>query len=88
MKKIIIILFLIIFFPSIAAFGHGTGIETVTKMYEDREIAVTVELLPTDFTNSDNKKIKISTFDKTTKDEVLNVTYLITLSNDDKNLFR
>ena len=88
MKKIIIILFLIIFFPSTAAFGHGTGIETVTKMYEDREIAVTVELLPTDFTNSDNKKIKISTFDKTTKDEVLNVTYLITLSNDDKNLFR
>ena len=69
MKKTIIVLaFLIIFFPSTAAFGHGTGIESVTKMYEDREIAVTVELLPSDFANSDNKKIKISTMDKTTKD--------------------
>jgi len=89
MKKAIIVLaFLIIFFPSTAAFGHGTGIESVTKMYEDREIAVTVELLPSDFANSDNKKIKISTLDKTTKDDVLNVTYLISLYKDEKNLFR
>ena len=87
-KTIIVILFLIMFFPSSAAFGHGTGIETTTKMYGDREIAVTVELLPTDFENSNNKKIKISTFDKTTKDEILNVTYLIALYKDEKNLFR
>ena len=81
-RTVIVILFLIMFFPSNAAFGHGTGIETVTKMYQGKEIAVTVELLPVDFTNSDNKKIKISTFDKTTKDEVLNVTYLITLPSE------
>ena len=66
-RTVIVILFLIMFFPSSAAFGHGTGIETVTKMYQGKEIAVTVELLPVDFANSDNKKIKISTFDKNTK---------------------
>ena len=87
-KTIIIILFLIMFFPSGAAFGHGTGIESITKMYDDREIMVTVELLPNDFENADNKKIKISTFDKTTKDDVLNVTYLISLYKNDNNLFR
>ena len=87
-KTVIVILFLIMFFPSSAAFGHGTGIETVTKMYQGKEIAVTVELLPADFTNSDNKKIKISTFDKNTKDEVLNITYFLGLYKDEENLFR
>ena len=87
-KTVIVILFLIMFFPSSAAFGHGTGIETVTKMYQGKEIAVTVELLPVDFANSDNKKIKISTFDKNTKDEVLNVTYFLGLYKDEENLFR
>ena len=82
-KTVIVILFLIMFFPSSAAFGHGTGIETATKMYQAKEIAVTVELLPVDFANSDNKKIKISTFDKNTKVEVLNVTYFLGLYKDE-----
>ena len=87
-KTVIVILFLIMFFPSSAAFGHGTGIETATKMYQGKEIAVTVELLPVDFANSDNKKIKISTFDKNTQVEVLNVTYFLGLYKDEENLFR
>ena len=35
-KTVIVILFLIMFFPSSAAFGHGTGIETATKMYQGK----------------------------------------------------
>ena len=42
------------------AFGHGAGIEASPLIFtNDREVKVTVELLPSDFYKSDQKMIKI-----------------------------
>ncbi len=61
--------------------------ENLTSLLHDnREIIVTVELLPTN--ESDNKKVKISTYDNTNKDDVLNVTYFLAISKNNENLLR
>ena len=53
--------------------------KTSSLLYDDREIVVTAELLPS--SNSENKKIKISTYDNSNKEDVLNVTYFLAIEN-------
>ena len=85
-------LFNIVF--SIVSENHGFNIfetendvqKTSSLLYDDREIVVTVELLPSN--ESENKKVKISTYDNTNKDDVLNVTYFLTISKNNENLLR
>ena len=60
--------------------------KTSSLLYDDREIIVTVKLLPSN--ESENKKIKISTYDNTNKDDVLNVTYFLAISKNNENLLR
>jgi len=60
--------------------------KTSSLLYDDREIVVTVELLPSN--ESENKKVKISTYDNTNKDDVLNVTYFLAISKNYENLLR
>lgn len=60
--------------------------KTSSLLYDDREIVVTVELLPSN--KSENKKVKISTYDNTNKDDVLNVTYFLAISKNNENLLR
>ena len=60
--------------------------KTSSSFYDDREIVVTVELLPSN--ESENKKVKISTYDNTNKDDVLNVTYFLAISKNNENLLR
>lgn len=57
-----------------------------SSLYDDRMIVVTVELLPSN--ESENKKVKISTYDNTNKDDVLNVTYFLAISKNNENLLR
>ena len=47
---------------------------------------MTVELLP--LSKSENKKIKISTYDNSNKEDVLNVTYFLAISKNNENLLR
>ena len=49
-------------------------------------IIVTVELLPSN--ESNNKKIKISTYDNTNKEDIQNVTYFLAISKNNENLLR
>jgi hypothetical protein len=85
-------LFNIVF--SIVSENHGFNIfetendvqKTSSLLYDDREIVVTVELLPSN--ESENKKVKISTYDNTNKDDVLNVTYFLAISKNNENLLR
>ena len=58
----------------------------ISSLYGDRNIVVTVELLP--LNKSENKKVKISTYDDTNKEGVLNVTYFLGISKDNENLLR
>ena len=68
-------------------FETEKGIQkTSSLLYDDREIVVTVELLPSN--ESENKKVKISTYDNTNKDDVLNVTYFLAISKNNENLLR
>ena len=60
--------------------------KTSSLLYDDREIVVTVELLPSN--KSENKKVKISTYDNTNKDDILNVTYFLAISKNNENLLR
>ena len=60
--------------------------KTSSLLYDDREIIVTVELLSSN--ESENKKVKISTYDNTNKDDVLNVTYFLAISKNNENLLR
>ena len=68
--KIIIGILLVFFVPfSVGtAFGHGAGIEASPLIFtNDREVKVTVELLPADFYKSDQKMIKIDAYDHTNR---------------------
>jgi len=68
-------------------FETNKGIKkTSSLLYDDREIVVTVKLLSSN--ESENKKIKISTYDNTHKEDVLNVTYFLAISKNNENLLR
>ncbi len=90
MKKIIFFIFaMIIFVPVSQAYGHGLGLDTTkSMMYGEREIAMTVELSPMYFTESENKQIRINAFDKSEKKNLSNVTFLVGLFKNDEMLFR
>jgi hypothetical protein len=60
--------------------------KTSSSFYDDREIVVTVELLPSN--ESNNKKVKISTYDNINKEDIQNVTYFLAISNNNENLLR
>jgi len=64
---------------------NGEDSDDVTvSMYDDREIIVNLELLPSN--ESDNKKIKIRTYDNTNYEYVQNVTYFLSISKNNENL--
>jgi lysophospholipase L1-like esterase len=60
--------------------------KTSSSFYDDREIIVTVELLPSN--ESDNEQVKISTYDNTNKEDIQNVTYFLAISKDNENILR
>jgi len=60
--------------------------KTSSSFYDDREIIVTVEVLPSN--ESNNEKIKISTYDNTNKEDIQNVTYFLAVSKNNENLLR
>jgi len=57
-----------------------------SSLYDDREIIVAVEMLPSN--ESNNEKIKISTYDNTNKEDIQNVTYFLAVSKNTENLLR
>lgn len=70
--------------------GHGLGKETADPHeYEGKTITVTTEIIPSSFDSStEDKKIKIRAFDSRTNKNLENVNFLLSLSNNEKLLFR
>jgi len=60
--------------------------KTSSSIYDNREIVVTVQMLPSN--ESDTKRVKISTYDNTNKKNIENVTYFISISKDNENMLR
>ena len=63
-------------------------IETNSIFYDEREISIFIELSPYEFLKSENKTIKIFTYDNTNQVELKNVTYFLSIFNNDENLLR
>ena len=82
----IVILLLAIETDVFNTFQTKNGENLTSLLYDNREIIVTVELLPSN--ESENKKIKISTHDNTNKEDVVNVTYFLAISKNNENLLR
>jgi len=86
----IILSFLLVFFVTFSigtAFGHGVGIEASPLVFtNDRQVKVTVELLPFDFYKSDQKMIKIDAYDHTNRETITNASFKIEIFNNDQLL--
>ena len=83
--KIILSLLLVFFvtFSIGTAFGHGAGIEASPLIFtNDRQIKVTVELLPSDFYKSDQKIVKIDAYDHTNRETITNASFKVEIFND------
>ena len=61
-------------------------VKTQTQFYEDEEIEVIIKIIPSEDSTND-KKIKIITYDKITDSVIHNVTYLMTISKNENELF-
>ena len=69
------------------AFGHGAGIEASPLVFtNDREVKVTVELVPAEFYKSDQKMIKIDAYDHTNRETITNASFKVEIFSDEKLL--
>jgi len=84
MKLILGVLLVFVVTISIeTAYGHGAGIEASPLIFtNDREVKVTVELLPSDFYKSDQKMIKIDAYDHTNREIIPNTSFKVEIFND------
>ena len=70
-----------------STFETKKGIKkTSSLVYDNREIAVELELLSSN--KFENKKIQIITYDNTSNEVIQNVTYFLSVSKDSENLLR
>tara|TARA_Y100001936_G_C16044341_1_gene653680 strand:+ start:242 stop:1765 length:1524 start_codon:yes stop_codon:yes gene_type:complete len=60
--------------------------KTSSSIYDNREIVVTVQMLPSN--EFDTERVKITTYDNTNKIDIENVTYFISISKDNENKVR
>ena len=66
-------------------FKNENGSDIVdASTYDGRDIAVNVELTPSALSNDFN--LKINTYDNTNKEDVVNVTYFLSISNNNEKL--
>ena len=82
MKLIAAILTIVFAFSLIGtAYGHGIGVEASPLIFtNDREVKVTVELLPSEFYKSDQKMIRIDAYDHTNRQNIINTSYNVEIS--------
>tara|TARA_B100000029_G_scaffold64081_1_gene57397 strand:- start:325 stop:1836 length:1512 start_codon:yes stop_codon:yes gene_type:complete len=61
--------------------------KTQSLVYDDTEIQIIIELIPTTNDSFENREIKFKTIDKTNNLMINNVTYLITIAKNGEDLF-
>jgi hypothetical protein len=75
--------------PTSSAYGHGLGMDTIRSInVGDRKLNITVQIIPTEFEKSIEKKIMVTTSDAVTNLNVDNVTLLISLFHRDDLIFK
>lgn len=73
----------------VQVFGHGLGIDTTLPFYlNERDIAVSVQMIPSFISEMENQEIRIRAFEFKSDDNIENVNFLIGLFHENKMIFR
>ncbi len=70
MKKFYFLFVLILLAPTISAYGHGLGFETIKLNVGDRKLAITTQITPTEFSENLPKQISMTITDSLTTQNV------------------
>jgi hypothetical protein len=88
--RFVLLLFLVavLIIPMQYAHGHGLGIDTIKSInIGSKKITITVQIIPTEFTENTEKRIIITASDAVTNLSVNNVTFLVGLYHEGKLIF-
>jgi len=79
----------ILFITPVQVLGHGLGIDTTLPFYlNERDIAVSVQIIPSFINEMENQEIRIRAFEFKSDENIENVNFLIGLFHEDKMIFR
>jgi len=87
MNKFLPLFVLVLLVPTSSVYGHGLGLETVNLNVGDRKIAVTTQIIPTEFSESSQKQIVMTITDSITAQNV-DATLLVALHHEGNQVFR
>jgi predicted secreted protein with PEFG-CTERM motif len=73
--------------PVSSVYGHGLGLETINQNVEDRKIAITTQITPTEFSESVQKQITMTIMDSLTSQNV-DAVLLIALHHEGNQIFK
>ena len=80
---------LILVITPVQVLGHGLGIDTTLPFYlNERDIAVSVQIIPSFINEMENQEIRIRAFEFKSDENIENVNFLIGLFHEDKMIFR
>ncbi|MFM8658643.1 MAG: peptidase [Candidatus Nitrosotenuis sp.] len=86
MKKLAILL-VVALVPISLAYGQGLGLETIKLNVSDKKIAITTQIIPTEFSETAQKQIVITVTDSITTKNI-DAVLLVSLSHDGKEIFK
>lgn len=86
MKKLAILL-LVVLVPIGLAYGQGLGLETIKLNVGDKKIAVTTQIIPTEFSESAQKQIVMTVTDSITTKNI-DAVLLVSMNHDGKEIFK
>lgn len=80
-------LFVFLLLPISSAYGHGLGLETINQNVEDKKIAITTQITPTEFSESAQKQIIMTITDSLTSQNI-DAVLLIALHHEGVQVFK
>ncbi|MGI0004083.1 MAG: PEFG-CTERM sorting domain-containing protein [Candidatus Nitrosotenuis sp.] len=90
MKFLVLFAFVaVLIIPMQCVYGHGLGLDTIKSInIGNKKITITAQITPTEFSESSEKKIIITTSDAITNLNIDNVTLLVGLYHEGNLIFR
>jgi len=88
--RFVLLLFLVamLMIPMQYVHGHGLGIDTIKSInIGSKKITITIQIIPTEFTENEEKKIIITASDAVTNLNISNVTFLVSLYHEGNLIF-
>ena len=80
---------LILVITPVQVLGHGLGIDTSVPFYlNERDIAVSVQMIPSFIGEMEDQEIRIRAFDSNSDENIKNVNFLIGLFHEDEMIFK